>query len=59
MFLDTWLREKRIQTMQSKECEKDVLAKEKIEMMLGRNQNWVFVIFVYFAVLLCRCLLFF
>jgi len=40
MFVDTWLREeKRIQTMQSKEREKDALAKEKIEMMLGRNQN--------------------
>ena len=58
MFVDTWLREKRIQTMQSKEREKDALAKEKIEMMLGRNQNWVFVIFVYFAVLLCHCLFF-
>ena len=57
MFVDTWLREKRIQTMQSKEREKDVLAKEKIEMMLGRNQNWVFVIFVYFAVLLCHFLI--
>ena len=30
-----WLREKRIQTMQSKEHEKDALAKEKIEMLLG------------------------
>ena len=60
MFVDTWLREeKRIQTMQSKEREKDALAKEKIEMMLGRNQNWVFGIFVYFAVLLCHRLFFF
>ena len=59
MFVETWLREKRIQTMQSKEREKDALAKEKIEMMLGRNQNWVFVIFVYFAVLLCHFSFFF
>ena len=55
MFVDTWLREKRIQTMQSKEREKDVLAKEKIEMMLGRNQNWVFVIFY---ILLFCCVIF-
>ena len=57
MFATSWLREKRIQTMQSKEREKDALAKEKIEMMLGRNQNWVFVIVVYFAVLLCHFLI--
>ena len=49
MFVDTWLREKRIQTMQSKERKKDALAKEKIEMMLGRYQSWVFVILCLFC----------
>ena len=35
-----WLREKRIQTMQSKEHEKDALVKEKIEMLLGDKRNF-------------------
>ena len=40
MFVTCWLREKRIQTMQSKEYEKDALAKEKIELMLGGKRNF-------------------
>ena len=51
MLVNRWLREKRIQTMQSKEQEKDLLVEEKIEMMLGGKLNFdVLVIFLKFAV---------
>ena len=40
MLANCWLREKRIQTMQSKEQEKDLLVEEKIEMMLGGKLNF-------------------
>ena len=40
MLVSRCLREKRIQTMQSKEHEKDALAKEKIEMLLGDKRNF-------------------
>ena len=40
MLVNRWLREKRIQTMQSKEQEKDLLVEEKIEMILGGERNF-------------------
>ena len=40
MLVNRWLREKRIQTMQSKEQEKDLLVEEKIEMILGGKRNF-------------------
>ena len=40
MLVNCWLREKRIQTMQSKEQEKDLLVEEKIEMILGGKRNF-------------------
>ena len=46
MLVNRWLREKRIQTMQSKEQEKDLLVEEKIEMMLGGK--WHFDLLVTF-----------
>ena len=40
MLVNRWLREKGIQTMQSKEQEKDLLVEEKIEMILGGKRNF-------------------
>ena len=40
MLVNRWLREKRIQTMQGKEHEKDAFAKEKIELILGGKRNF-------------------
>ena len=40
MLVNRWLREKRIQTMQSNEQEKDLLVEEKIEMILGGKRNF-------------------